>query len=140
MSLDTKWDNSRPYHGGLGCPMLSWETLYRLKDFPGNPGPHCRQPGEFFQRSTTDMPPNPTTLVGRLKDKMHDIRATPVHLQPQRNVHVSKDLSSCTHIFIRHDAVRKPLHMMGPTESWPELTSTSRSTSMAGRIQCPLTV
>ena len=72
-------------------------------------GTTLRLPGEFFQQSTTDAPPDPTTLIARLRDTMRDIRATPVRPQPQRNIHVSKDLSSCTHVFIRHDAVRKPL-------------------------------
>jgi cleavage and polyadenylation specificity factor subunit 1 len=35
--------------------------------------------------------------------------ATLVRLQPQRNVHINQDLSSCTHVFIRNDSVRKPL-------------------------------
>ena len=68
-----------------------------------------RLPGEFFQQSTTDTPPDPTTLITRLRDTMRDIKATPVRPQPQRNIHVSKDLSSCTHVFVSHDAVRKPL-------------------------------
>ena len=72
-------------------------------------GTTLRLPGEFFQQSTTDTPPDPMILVTRLRDTMCEIRATPVRPQPQRNVHVSKDLSSCTHVFIRHDAVRKPL-------------------------------
>ena len=54
-------------------------------------------------------PTDPTTLITRLRDTTRDIRATPVCPQPQRNIHVSKDLSSCTHVFVRHDAVRKPL-------------------------------
>ena len=65
-------------------------------------------PGEFFQ-SSPDAPPDWTAFVARVRDAMRDLRATPVHTQPQQNVHVSKYLSSCTHVFIRHDAVRKPL-------------------------------
>ena len=72
-------------------------------------GTTLRLPGEFFQQSASDTPPDPTTLVARLRETMRDIRAAPVRPQPQRNIHVSKDLTSCTHVFIRRDAVRKPL-------------------------------
>ena len=64
--------------------------------------------GEFFQSSYNALP-DPTTFVTRLRNAMRDLRATPVCTQPQRNVYVSKDLSSCTHVFIRHDVVRNPL-------------------------------
>ena len=71
-------------------------------------GTTLRLPGEFFQISSNALP-DPTTFVARLRDAMRDLRATPVRTQTQRNVYVSKDLSSCTHVFIRHDAVRKRL-------------------------------
>ena len=74
-------------------------------------GTTLRLPGEFFQSSSNALPPlpDPTTFVARLRDAMRDLRATPVRTQPQRNAYVSKDLSSCTHVFIHHDMVRKPL-------------------------------
>ena len=62
------------------------------------------------------MLPDPMTLVTRLRDKMCNITAVPVQLQPQRNIHVGNDLTSCTHVFIHHDAVCKPLQQpyVGP--------------------------
>ena len=72
-------------------------------------GTTLRLPAEFFQQSATDTTTDPASLVTRLKHTMQEFRASPVRTQPQRNVHVSHDLSSCTHVFIRNDAVRKPL-------------------------------
>ena len=70
-------------------------------------GSTLRLPGEFFQQS---LPvDDPASLVGRLKSAMHLLRATPVRPQPQRKVHIDKELSSCTHVFVRNDSVRKPL-------------------------------
>ena len=67
-------------------------------------GTTLRLPGEFFQQNTTDTPTDPVSLI-----TMRNLRDTSVREQPQCNVHVSQDLSSCTHAFVRHDAVHKPL-------------------------------
>ena len=40
---------------------------------------------------------------------MRTLRAAPVHKQTPTNTHVSPILKSCTHVFVRHDAVRKSL-------------------------------
>ena len=40
---------------------------------------------------------------------MYHLQATPVRKQKATNVYVSPTLKSCTHVFIRHDVVRKPL-------------------------------
>ena len=70
-------------------------------------GSTLRLPGKFFQQS---LPvDDPASLVGRLKNAMHLLRATPVHPLPQRKVHIDKELSSCTHVLVRNDSVRKPL-------------------------------
>jgi hypothetical protein len=47
---------------------------------------------------------------------MRNLKAPPVRPQPQRNVHVSRDLAACTHVFVRHDGIRKPLQ---PTYDGP---------------------
>ena len=62
---------------------------------------------EFFQQS----PPfdDPASLVGRLKNTMPQLWATHVCPQPQQKVHIDKELSSCTHVFVRKDSVRKPI-------------------------------
>ena len=40
---------------------------------------------------------------------MQQLKGTPVRSHPQRKVHISNDLTTCTHVFVRCDAVRKPL-------------------------------
>ena len=52
--------------------------------------------------------PDPASYVERLKLAMRKLQAVPPH-QQQRRSYVSPDLTSCTHVFVRYDAVRKPL-------------------------------
>ena len=40
---------------------------------------------------------------------MSKLKPPPVRPQPQHKSHVSNTLSHCTHAFVRHDGVRKPL-------------------------------
>ena len=72
-------------------------------------GTTLRLPGEFFTASPT------TSLADLLSDYVSQLKA---HMQlicpppprpTKRNSQVSEALSTATHVFIRHDAVRKPL-------------------------------
>ena len=72
-------------------------------------GTTLRLPGEFFDESKATTVPDPTCYVTRLKTVMRDLQAPPVRKQTPANTHVSPTLKSCTHVFVRHDAVRKPL-------------------------------
>jgi cleavage and polyadenylation specificity factor subunit 1 len=65
-------------------------------------------PGEFFSQNTTDPNLDPTSYVDRLKRAIHDLHPPQSRFQ-HRNTHVPKDLPTCTHVFIRRDAVRSPL-------------------------------
>ena len=69
-------------------------------------GTSLRLPSEFFQQSVSDI--YPVSLVSHLKAAMHQCRATPPRPQSQHGVHIDPELSSCTHVFIRKDAVKKP--------------------------------
>ena len=40
---------------------------------------------------------------------MQQLRASPARTQPQRKTYIGKDLATSTHVFVRHDAVLKPL-------------------------------
>ena len=71
-------------------------------------GTTLRLPGEFFS-SSSNVTPDPASYVAQLKGSMQQLRATPVRIQPHRKVYISKDLPTSTHVFVRHDAVRKPL-------------------------------
>ncbi len=69
-------------------------------------GTTLRLPGEFFT-SSHDLS-EPSTYVSTLKSCMQRLQATPPR-QAQRSVYINPALSTCSRVFIRHDAVRKPL-------------------------------
>ena len=66
-------------------------------------------PGEFFDSTQDNNTTNPVSYVTRLKTAMQELQAPPVRANPQRKAHISKALTSCTHVFVRRDAVKKPL-------------------------------
>ena len=72
-------------------------------------GTTLRIPGEYFNDSPTDTAQDPSNYVTNLKSIMQQLKATPPRATSTRQTHVSNDLTDCTHVFVRHDAVRKPL-------------------------------
>ena len=42
---------------------------------------------------------------------MQQLRGSPVRKQLQRKPYTSRDIGSTTHVFVRHDAICKPLHL-----------------------------
>ena len=72
-------------------------------------GTTLRLPGEFFEKSSAEEVSDPTSFLSILRDTRRQLKATPVRPHAQRNVHVHKDLSLCTHVFVRNDRVRRPL-------------------------------
>ena len=72
-------------------------------------GTTLRLPGEFFDVNRMDATSDPAGYVTRLKQVMRHLKASPVHQQKLTNTYVSPDLQSCTHVFVRHDVVRKSL-------------------------------
>ena len=71
-------------------------------------GTTLRLPGEFFQPSDTKSVIDPTDYVSQLKTRMQCVRPTPPRTV-QRDTQVPQALATTTHVFVRHDAVRKPL-------------------------------
>lgn len=71
-------------------------------------GTTLRLPGEFSSLPSTSPSVEPVDYVSKLKTHMQQLRPTPPR-SPLRNSHVNRDLSSCTHVFVRHNAVCKPL-------------------------------
>ncbi|KAF8786029.1 hypothetical protein HNY73_011505 [Argiope bruennichi] len=66
-----------------------------------------RLPGEFL--SPTVDSPDPSTFVGKLREVMQRLLPPKTQLHGPQTVFVSKDLGSCTHVFLRTDALRKRL-------------------------------
>ena len=104
-----------PIHWTESLPMVLLGVRTQLKD-----DLHCtvaelvygttlRLPGEFFDENKAEATADPACYVTRLKTTMRDLQATPVRKQTPTNTHVSPTLKSCIHVFVRHDAVRKPL-------------------------------
>lgn len=71
-------------------------------------GTTLRLPGEFFSSRKYASTADPIDYVVHLKHMMQPLKAVPVRNQ-SRKAYVSQELQSCTHVFVRHDAVRKPL-------------------------------
>ena len=69
-------------------------------------GTTVRLPGATF----TSLPDTslPINYVSRLKTVMQQLRPYMPRVPPRKS-YVSNELFTCTHVFIRHDAVRKPL-------------------------------
>ena len=72
-------------------------------------GTALRLPGEFLDASKSDGMADPVGYVSKLRDFMQQLRATPTRFPHQRSTYVDPALTSCTHVFVRHDAVRSPL-------------------------------
>jgi hypothetical protein len=94
-------------------------------------GTTLRLPGEFFQHDSTDAIEGPHTLLTRHKTAIRELRAVPVREQSQHNTYVSKDLATCTHVFVRNDAVRNS-RTTSHSEYLAEEISTSPWSSTAG--------
>ena len=72
-------------------------------------GTSLRLPGEFFDHIQDDTTDDPAAYVANLKSVMQQLKAAPVRSHLQRKVHISKALATGTHVFVRCDAIRKPL-------------------------------
>ena len=64
-------------------------------------------PGDFFQN--TNMQLDSATYVTRLRKAMQQLPSPKVRQQTPRQAYINADLKTCTHIFLCHDAVKKPL-------------------------------
>ncbi|XP_055929796.1 uncharacterized protein LOC129960402 [Argiope bruennichi] len=70
-------------------------------------GKSLRLPGEFFDPTPGDA--SPKQLVDDLKRHFAMMRPVPTSCHGQRTIFVHPHLNVCSHVFVRHDGVRKPL-------------------------------
>ena len=70
-------------------------------------GTSLRLPGEFFVAKGNNNA-DPSSYVTQLKRTMQVLRATPTRQSSQPG-YVGNALSTASHVFVRHDAVRRPL-------------------------------
>ena len=71
-------------------------------------GQSLRLPGEFFS-SSSDMTIDNSDFVSRLRSTIRTLRPMPSKRHGEATTFIYKDLKTCSHVFLRHDAVRKPL-------------------------------
>ena len=72
-------------------------------------GTSLRHPREFFTTPNNAQDLNPISYVAGLKRAMQALHPTKPRHSPRPHMHVDNNLHSASHIFVRHDAVRKPL-------------------------------
>lgn len=72
-------------------------------------GTIIRLPGAFFTPQPADNTLDPTSYVAGLRSRMQALKATPPRSVPHPDTDIGDRLRDATHVFIRHDAVRKPL-------------------------------
>ncbi|XP_058803956.1 uncharacterized protein LOC131671503 [Phymastichus coffea] len=70
-------------------------------------GRTLRLPGDFFTSSSP--PADPTTFIGQLRTIIRDLAPVPAADHSVHRPFTFKDLRTCSHVFQRIDAVRKPL-------------------------------
>ena len=106
-SPDTsKWSERLP------LILLGIRTTYR-SDLDGTPaqliyGTTLRLPGQFFESSVDTSVLDATKYSHRLQSAVQQLH--PVSSRPQTTkTNILNDISSCSHVFVRHDAIRKPL-------------------------------
>ncbi|KAJ8713199.1 hypothetical protein PYW07_013569 [Mythimna separata] len=74
-------------------------------------GYNLRLPGDFFASTSTSTPTMDYTYVEKLRDviRVNKPQAIAEHHSNNKRVFVHEDLLKCSHVFIRTDAVKKPL-------------------------------
>lgn len=70
-------------------------------------GRPLRLPGELFVPSPTSASQN--QLILDLQSHFENVRPAPMSRHGHRTIFVHPHLKDCSHVFVRHDAVRKPL-------------------------------
>lgn len=103
----TNWSEALP------LVLLGLRTVYKA-DLSSTPaelvyGTTLRLPGEFFHTLEEDAVPDMQNYVSRLRTTMKALRPPPTRQPLNRKVFMSKDLDTCTHVFVRRDAMRTPL-------------------------------
>ena len=70
-------------------------------------GTTLRLPGEFFNPLPPSLLADPSDFLTKLKNHFKHIQPTP--RDNTKTASIPHNLSTATHVFVRHDAVRKPL-------------------------------
>ena len=73
-------------------------------------GTTLQLPGEYFNNNSGDSADlSISNYMDKLKSLMQRFKAIPARATTNRNTYVSNNLLDCSRVFVRHDAIRKPL-------------------------------
>ena len=70
-------------------------------------GTGLRLPGDFFD--STPIPSDIPSFVAKLRERIQALKPVEIRHHSKPKIFVHKDLRQTSHVFLRHDAVRKPL-------------------------------
>jgi len=73
-------------------------------------GQTLKIPGEFFVDTPLSDPLNPSDFVDKLRIQMRSLKPVAPPVRRDVQTHIPKDLSTCSHVFIRVDKVKPSLH------------------------------
>ncbi|GFY54265.1 pol polyprotein [Trichonephila inaurata madagascariensis] len=106
--------NRNHWSDALSAILLGFRTAYKEDLLSSSTevvyGTTIRLLGEFFDSSPMDS--SLIQLVENLKSHFDSIRPSPASNHSKRSVFVQSALKDCSHVFIRNDTVRKPLHKL----------------------------
>jgi hypothetical protein len=70
-------------------------------------GQTLRLPGEFLNPSKSRL--SDPEFIQQFRKLMNDLRPTPTSSHGNKQIFTFRDLETCSHVFLRHDAVKPPL-------------------------------
>ncbi|KAL1446948.1 hypothetical protein WDU94_003629 [Cyamophila willieti] len=79
-------------------------------------GENVKLAGEFFQNDSSPSTQNLSTFVFKLRETIRNLKPVPVQNHSKKSVFIHPELNNATHVFVRVDAVKKPLQ---PTYDGP---------------------
>lgn len=103
---DDSWTDSLP--AVLLGIRAAWKEDLRTTPAELLYGEPIRLSGEFLARQPTTKT-DPTSCIARLRHYFGNLRPTLLTRHGERRTFVFKDLATCSHVFIRHDAMKGSL-------------------------------
>ncbi|XP_066592925.1 uncharacterized protein [Prorops nasuta] len=103
--------STKPWFEALPVVPLGLRTSFKedLQAIPAEMlyGTTLRIPGDFFVSS--DQPADPQIYVDRHRELMRALRPIATAHHNKARPFILKDINTCTHVFLRNDAVKRPL-------------------------------
>nr|XP_039258764.1 uncharacterized protein LOC120335335 [Styela clava] len=112
-SLMTHCRNTADWYQNLGLVLLGMRTAIK-QDLGYSSaellyGTPLKLPGEFFSTNQPGINTNPQAFMKRLSNFINKLKPIQPRTPQNRKTFLSPELNTCSHIFLRVDAVRRPL-------------------------------